>query len=208
MCAIIGSFDPKKVIELCELNAYRGQASHSITYIDGHGPIAQKKKMGPINYDDILQLEGKDIYIVAHLQAPTGDFHDKYIHPSDIYDCLLWHNGIVKQDEIERLNEKYGTTYEWDTDLINALLYEENTDVLSEIDGSFACLWSDVPNLYAFRNEIAPLFADDDLNVSSTKFENADSLLPNMMYKFKFDERKLYSTGIEFKTKNNPYYFG
>lgn len=207
MCAIIGSYDKNKVIELCELNAYRGQSSHSITYLNTDGNHWQKSSPGQINYDDLLETDDVDIYIVVHLQAPTGEFHDKYIHPSDVNDDLLWHNGIVKQNEIKRLNEQYGTQFEWDTDLINNLVHQYGPSVLSEIDGSFACLWSHGSHFYAFRNEIAPLFVDDHMNISSTKFDNSRSIEPNVFFNIDLEKRVL-TVEEKFKTKNNPYYYG
>jgi hypothetical protein len=55
MCSIIGSFDRDTVIALCELNAYRGQHSHSISYYDVeiNQVTSIIKNLGSIDYKKI-----------------------------------------------------------------------------------------------------------------------------------------------------------
>ena len=206
MCSIIGSFSKDDIIKLCELNAYRGQLSHSISYITQNNVMSSMRSMpGKIDYNDINIPENS--YCLVHLQAPTSKIYDKYIHPSICTGNFLWHNGIVKQSEIERLNEEYKSNYDWDTDLINCLISHQGPAVLSDVDGSFACVWHDIKNLYIFRNELAPLFLDAYMNMSSTKFEGSYSILPNIFYKIDLKFLNIIETAV-FKTKQNPYYFG
>jgi glutamine phosphoribosylpyrophosphate amidotransferase len=151
----------------------------------------------------------------VHSQAPTTEnsdsssIHPARMHHSEVGDTsLLWHNGILKPNTISMLREKTGMDTTWDTQLL--LQHMINSESLSEIDGTFACLMYHAGNMYMFRNEISPLFIDFDMNISSTKFEvssitgNAFSILPNHVFKLDFYSMTsiIQST---FTTKNSPY---
>lgn len=205
MCSIIGSFDRKKLIELCELNAYRGQHSHSISYYD---PDIQNffyisRSYGAIDYNMIDIPEGN--YCVVHMQAPTTDSDNDSIHPAQISNNLLWHNGILKEKEIKRLQKEFNTNDGWDTYLL--LIQMINKGTPKNIDGSFSCLYYNGENFYLFRNEISPMFIDSDFNISSTKFENSSPTRENTVYRFR-PEIKTLTVLSQFKTVENPYYFG
>ena len=58
-----------------------------------------------------------------------------------------------------------------------------------------------------FRNEISPLFIDEDFNISSTKTDGFTSIEPNKMFVFEPLGKEL-SLIKEFNTVENPYYFG
>ena len=60
--------------------------------------------------------------------------------------------------------------------------------------------------LFVFRNEISPLFYNDDLDFSSTKFKGSISLPPNSVFKLGIKDKKIIKI-TEFTTKENPYYF-
>jgi hypothetical protein len=205
VCSIIGSFKKEKIIELCELNAYRGQQSHSIGYYD---PDIQDffyicRSYGPVNYDMIDIPE--DNYCVVHMQAPTTDSDDDSIHPAAIGRSLLWHNGILKQKEIQRLQKIFNTDETWDTYLL--LMQMINKGTPENIDGTFSCLYYNGSNLHLFRNEISPMFIDNDCNISSTKFEGSHPTKENTLYLFR-PERNILNEVFTFKTVENPYYFG
>jgi hypothetical protein len=71
MCSIIGSHSKDKIKELAELNAYRGQHSHSV-YVFGYYTnevLYSHKGLGPLNIDDHDLPSG---YIICHQQAPTS----------------------------------------------------------------------------------------------------------------------------------------
>ena len=116
MCSIIGSFSKEKIVELCELNAYRGQHSHSFSYydIERNDFTEIRRAPGPINYDGINIPDNH--YCIVHMQAPTTEVKDNLsIHPAIIERDVLWHNGILKAKEIERLKAKYQLITNWDT---------------------------------------------------------------------------------------------
>lgn len=206
MCSIIGSFDKDTIVGLCELNAYRGQHSHSISY---YNVITNEfdqiiKKLGPINYNDINPEDNE--YIIIHMQAPTTDAKDiNTIHPAQIDEDVLWHNGIIKAKEIESLKKKYGVTSEWDTYILLKHMMSEGTP--EGIDGTFSCLWYDSYRLYLFRNEISPMFIDSDMNISSTKFANSEPTQPNCILLFEPALKKVVPI-LNFNTVENPYFFG
>ena len=207
MCAIVGSFSRDKLIELIELNSYRGSHSFSYSTIDDNGLDIHKKDLGAIDYNRI----GKNNhYKIVHIQAPTTDSKwEDSIHPAQqtsIAETALWHNGIIKANYVKEMQKVFGEDTNWDTELLlRAINY--STTMLSKVDGSFSCLWWDGLNANLFRNDISPMFYDGDLNISSTKFEGSISTPANKILRMEFAQKALYNTG-EFKTVENPYYFG
>lgn len=202
MCGIFCSFDRDKLIELSQLNSYRGGHSYSFTCF-GDEPI---RGLGDFN----VFLANREGYKICHVQAPTTEARGQAnIHPAAFKGRKLWHNGIVKDFDIKRLQEKYGVDDPWDTMLI---LYELMSDNwlgnLSEINGSFACIFQEEDMLFVFRNEISPLFYDSDLNISSVRFEGSFSLAPNRVFMLDLEKRALVDMDFKFSTKENPYYFG
>lgn len=208
MCSIIGSFDTKKVVELCELNEYRGQVSHSLSLYDiVSGKIQVQRRVGKVDYDEILNIEKDHLtYVVVHMQAPTsGEFKVATVHPAHFQDRYLWHNGILKQDYIKKLKSQLDEICEWDTFLMLKALHED-IHAIGKFDGSFACLMYAHEKLYVFRNEISPLYFDKHLNISSTLFEGASSVPPNKLMHMDFNFDELFSVH-EYNTVTNPYFF-
>lgn len=203
MCSIIGSFDKDKIVELANLNAYRGQHSYSIAYYNPYRAEVTylKRGLGSLPVDEI-NIPNKH-YCIVHQQAPTTSLKDDTIHPAQIGKQLLWHNGIVKAEHIKKMQKELFCSHNWDTYLI--LRQIKDLDTPEGIDGTFACLWFDDAGLTVFRNEISPLFYDKDYNLSSTKVEGFDSIPPNKMFIFDPLGKDL-SLISEFKTVENPYY--
>lgn len=202
MCAITGSFSKHKLQDLYRLNAYRGELSYSLSAFDTKSDKARLNLLmqdeGKIVNGLIEHLPGGDnIFYIAHSQAPTTDSSSKNIHPSAYGDCLLWHNGIIKQKTIEA-----GT---WDTQWLQEQILNYGWSALSRVDGTFACVMYNNGELYVFRNEISPMFYDKHFNFSSTKFEGGESLPPNKVFKLNFEIKQL-STVAYFETHTNPYY--
>lgn len=220
MCAIIGSFQPKMLVHLYELNSYRGTHSHSITVYDHRNKKIRysDKRLGALLESHIVNVTRTfpDNYYIIHSQAPTTEnTGDNSIHPAVLHHnetknhSYLWHNGILKPKTIKQLQQETGVGSSWDTELL--LYYMIIKGNLSDIDGSFACLMFHMGDLYMFRNEISPLFIDFDMTISSTKFETrpidggaAFSVKPNTIFKLDLVNE---STTIQstFNTKNSPY---
>jgi len=208
MCAIVGSFDKDKLIELVKLNSYRGQHSYSISEynVDERKLHLLRKEFGEFNLDGIELTEG--CYYIAHTQAPTTEAkaHNN-IHPSvEADECMLWHNGIIKQNCVNWLQEEVKMPNEkWDTKLLHEYLrYGKD---LSEINGTFSCLWYNLGILYLFRNEISPMFRDEDMNLSSTKFDGSMPVPANKMFWVDL-ENNILDEVYSFTTKENPYFLG
>jgi len=51
------------------------------------------------------------------------------------------------------------------------------------------------------------MFIDSNFNISSTKFADSRPTLPDVIFEFNTREKTLIPVG-EFKTVENPYYFG
>jgi glutamine phosphoribosylpyrophosphate amidotransferase len=208
MCSIVGSFDVQKVVDLCKLNEYRGQVSHSLSLYDiASGEIKVQRRVGPVDYDEILGLEKDHMtYVIVHMQAPTSDeFKVTTVHPAKYQDRYLWHNGILKQEYVAKLKKDLDEVCSWDTFLMLKALYDD-VHAVKQFDGSFACLMYAHEKLFAFRNEISPLFFDSKLNFSSTKFEGSTEVPPNRMLHIDFNFDELFSI-YEYNTVMNPYFF-
>jgi len=218
MCSITASKDLNKLKELIELNTYRGTHSHSISAFSIGGIydtiyltndlLYQKKGFGPLDLDEHIEELNKleDVYFVAHQQAPTTESKDqKSIHPAEHDESMLWHNGIIKEKTITKLQEELKTDLSWDTMLLLKYINEHGSP--NNVDGTFSCMMYDGVFLSIFRNEISPMFIDDQLNISSTKFENSRRLDANIMYQLHLDTNELEAFN-KFETVENPYYFG
>lgn len=218
MCAIVGSRNIYKLRELVALNSYRGSHSFSLSVFNTYTGILSiyKKKLGTIDLSDFNIAPNE--YAIAHVQAPTTDGRTAdFIHPavhnveSDtdyMPDFALWHNGIIKANQVKDNVEKYYSS--WDTmQILRSIVANKNFTSLNDFDGTFSCLFYSREDLglYVFRNEISPMFVDKDLNISSTKFENSIETAPNEVIKLSLSNNKL-TPMYEFETVENPYYFG
>jgi hypothetical protein len=198
MCAITGSFSKSKLADLYRLNAYRGELSYSLSTFSVEN---NRAKLNTLFQDktklsvELIDHLPDNLYYVAHSQAPTTTSNN--IHPAVYGDCLLWHNGIIKQKTL--------SPDTWDTQWLQEQIINYGWSSLSRVDGTFACLMYNSGEMFVFRNEISPMFYDKDLNFSSTKFEFSEPLEPNIVFKINFQYRQL-SPVAYFATHENPYY--
>ena len=190
MCAIVGSFNKDKLAELIELNSKRGSFSYSFCVLDmNYDVLFSKKDFGKFDNSLLEHNYGTYVYYIAHIQAPTGGLIQDVnrIHPAIMGNKRLWHNGIIKDYYVKKMMVKYDSLNEWDTTYILTEL-----DNIEDIDGTFSCLLLDEgKSLTLFRNSDSPMFIDDSLNISSTKFKDSYSTQP---YSF---------IDIDLKNKNN-----
>lgn len=177
MCGIYGSFKIHKFMLLSRLNKSRGVKESSINE---------------------LTIAGKT-YNIGHVQTPTSNSALK--HPAINSNNMLWHNGIIKQSCMDEYpNIEYDG---WDTMFLLNLIDTYGLGVLSNVDGSFACVYNKGDDVFIFRNEIAPLYIDNDLNMSSIKSESMYMLPANKV--FCINAIGELVVVAEFTTKNNPY---
>jgi len=214
MCAIFGSKDKDKFLELAELNQYRGNFAYSTTVFQTgmfqHYPEAEKvvhitTNTGHGEFKDSINMSKEDYkttYYLGHVQAPTTDSVET--HPSNINGDLLWHNGIIKDYQVQEWKQELGNV-DWDTELLHRHLVLGGE--LDNVDGTFSCARYTKDNLFLFRNEISPLFYDDDMNISSTKFDGSFETEAGVMYQMNLVNNSLEPLS-RFETKENPYYFG
>lgn len=212
MCAIIGSFSVPKLKELILLNQYRGLHSWSLTTVN---PNCLKSNTirgkGNFPLDKLnLYVNDENIYFICHVQAPTnkGGLNSLNIHPAVKDTYKLWHNGILKHNQIEELNVKEEED-PWDTKLLlnHILSHKGLSTQLSSIDGSFACVFmQDKKWIKLFRNSTSILHVDEDLNISSAKFNSSITIPDNKIFNLNLASRSICQIG-EFKNINQPYYF-
>lgn len=210
MCALIGSYNIDKFKELYELNSYRGTLTSSFTTLDEDADMVLLGRWSSPLPSEILDDPYKQgdtgCYFLGHSQAPTT--RGLNIHPAEDDDsgALLWHNGIIKEDTIKFMNKELETNYTWDTMLLLKWIEERGFESLSEIDGSFACILRATAGIiYVFRNILSPIFIDDNLNLSSTKFDGSRALPAHIVFEMDLRTKEFIDTGIRFDTCNNPY---
>lgn len=199
MCAIIGSFSKDKLYELYQLNSYRGALSYSLAAFK----IKNNNEVEFNNIDmgrgelskELVDKTSDGLFYVAHSQAPTTQATN--IHPAMYGHAMLWHNGIIKQKSLP--------VGSWDTAWLLENIINYGWSSLSRVDGTFACVLYNANELFVFRNEISPLFLDNNLNISSTKFENSFSIDPNIVFKIDLFNNKIQKVAF-FDTFENPYY--
>lgn len=207
MCSIIGSYSKERLRHLAELNSYRGSHSHSLYVLDKDSNIEYSHRgFGPLVISDHPIADGDGRYFIAHQQAPTTEAKgEQSIHPAQINNNLLWHNGIIKEDDVQRLKELYGSNEAWDTRLL--LMHYLQSDNVEGVDGTFACVLYRNNELHLFRNEISPLFYSEQGDISSTYFANSMALDENKVLTFDPASDNMFNVVAEFTTKENPYYF-
>ena len=119
MCSIIGSYDIEMVKDLAKLNEYRGQHSHSFFVLLNNKVVYSHKDYGELNIADHLhKVDNDQNYYIVHQQAPTSLQVEDAIHPAQLGDHYLWHNGIIKNKCIKELQSIYRTSTDWDTKLL------------------------------------------------------------------------------------------
>ena len=226
MCAIFGSSDKDKFLELAKLNEYRGSTAWSCTiftackfkhYYEGINLVSSETvEKNHFSMDMLIDLSatineyesvtkndsGEVTYYLGHTQTPTTQSLEH--HPSVYGEDYLWHNGIIKESQREIWKKQYGEV-EWDTDLLHRHLILNGS--LSDVDGTFSCVRYRNKQLKVFRNEISPLFFDKELNISSVEFEDSKETESGFVYELDIQSKTLEKQN-HFKTKENPYYFG
>lgn len=202
MCSIIGSFNKEKFKELVKLNQFRGNFSYSLTILDTINLQikSQIKNFGqfPINKLDELRIESTD-YIIGHVQAPTGGMvqDSNRIHPTNVQNSYLWHNGIITNRGIKYLHSIFGTDTNFDTELLNRFIYsiaERDWNELSGIEGLFSCLYLH-KQLQIFRTKHGKLYIDEELSISSERFDNSKCINYDTIYNFDFINKKVNIIG-------------
>jgi hypothetical protein len=197
MCAIIGSFSKTRLGDLYELNSYRGKLTYSLCSITKDTGIIDRliRQKGELTPATLYYAGEPEAYTLGHTQAPTTEASG--IHPAEIRNDLLWHNGIVKQSGLE--------PGAWDTEwLLNGIL-EGGWDFLTTVNGSFACVAYISGSFFIFRNEIAPLFMNHEFDISSTPTDGFGSLPPNTVFHLDFVKKEIISVAT-FSTADNPYF--
>ena len=186
MCSIIGSFNKNTFVDLVKINQHRGSFSFSIsTIIDNN--ILLSKNFGIINTDILDTISSG--YILGHIQAPTGgsvkDFNR--VHPAELNNSKLWHNGIITPRGIKFCQDELNTTETFDTKLLLMMLDKYGFDILSKIEGLFACVYYNNSKFYVFRTKHGKLYIDTNLSISSEYFNNSKCINYDTIYNIDFN---------------------
>jgi asparagine synthetase B (glutamine-hydrolysing) len=209
MCSIVGSFSKERFKKLITLNQSRGSFSYSLMTINPETLeiIQIVQDFGQFDFDALDKAP--DGYHIGHTQAPTGGLvkDPERIHPARYNGKFLFHNGIIKHKDVERLKEEQDTDESWDSKLmlkdIEAKGLEES---LNSIDGSFACVYFDGSTIKIFRSAAGILFLGNDMDISSTKFDDAIRIEKDTIYNFDITSGNV-NTIDYFISKSAPYFY-
>jgi len=200
MCSIIASFSKSKILELVEINQHRGNFSYSISM---YNPTTKRiintyKDFGEFNKEALKKITGY-VYYICHIQAPTSGLTvlTERIHPTEINNTYLWHNGIIKPQGMKYLKNTSKVSNNFDTYLLHTVLPDYKK--LSEIEGLFACLYVN-DGIKLFRTKHAKLYIDDDMNISSEYFEGSKCINYDTVYELNLNNRRI-SKIDNFETK-------
>ena len=192
MCSIIGSFSKQKIIDLITLNQHRGDFAYSITYFDilTHQVIEQKKEFGLFDIKKIKDYSSS-IYYICHLQLPTNGLSKNIdrIHPTKEDNSFLFHNGILKPSAIKYIQHKFKTDISFDTQLLHKLL--PDWAELNYLEGLFACLYIQQKNINIFRTKHAKLYIDNELTISSERFNDSKCINYDTIYSLNLKNRDI-----------------
>ena len=189
MCSIIVSTNAEKTKELIDLNQHRGSFSFSSTEFDDKiRPDSQVKGFGEYAGPVTDQLQ------VCHVQAPTGGMIQdaNRIHPTQIRDTMLWHNGLITPRGIRYLQEKLQSDETFDTKLLHQALDQFGFEILSEIEGLFSCVYYN-KELFMFRTRHGKLYTHNG-DVSSERFENSRCINADTVYRLNLEEIAKFKT--------------
>jgi hypothetical protein len=200
MCSIISASDLEMGKHLIELNQFRGSFSYSFTTIDKGRPTAQIKDFGEFPLD-ILETFRNERFI-AHVQAPTGGLIKDVdrIHPVQDDINMLWHNGLLTPKGVKYLQDLLKTDEDFDTRLLFNAIEKYGFDILNEIEGLFSCLYLKDGKVYLFRTKHGKLYVDEDMNISSERFEGSKCINADTIYEINFEDKSIKEVG-KFKTK-------
>lgn len=207
MCSIIASYDSTKLKKLIKLNQFRGNFSYSYTTINKHNkPTSQLKTFGEFN-NHIVNSNTE--YKIAHVQAPTGGMikDENRIHPvtNKIDNTnMLWHNGLLTPRGIKFLQDKLETEEIFDTKLLFDAINKFGFNILSEIEGLFSCLYIINGTIFIFRTKHGKLYIDEDMNISSERFEGSKCINSDIIYEINLIKKDL-SEFTKFRTKRFNY---
>lgn len=213
MCGIFGTYDRNKIQELAEANSERGQYGWSVTlFEENKGKLTAMNSLSGLGeFPKDVKLP-KALYYLCHIRAATsGGENEISLHPAKFLFNSLWHNGIIKAASLEKYAEAVGDC-PWDTLLfLSELILSEKRglkldQILSTTQGSFACCFYSSGSLRVFRNELAPLYIDADMNISSTSFCNSEEIKAFKIFNFDIIGRTFLETGSFSCT--SPTYYG
>lgn len=176
MCAIFGSKDKDKFIELYNLNKQRGISAHHVRVLDNknrnNGSWTKEGEM----VDKIT--DGS--YYIGHCQAPTTEnqkFDKDTTHPFGYQSYEVCHNGIitnvkplVKSYKLENFKK-----YKVDSSIVPELCYEIGPRAACELlEGTFSLLIYNTKTYELFlARSGSTLFYNDQGDFSSTEFEGS-----------------------------------
>ncbi len=199
MCGIVGFLgtsgakcNPDKLTSLFLLNEERGRETLGY-FTPETGVVKEAGKASEILAKKDYILPSSEVFIGHVRQGTSGGKSASNAHPFHRGDIVLVMNGTICNHW--ELGRKYGMStqdYFVDSDVICGLLnLTKSKQVLTEIDGGCAILYSDLSNnkQYVYRNADRPLYRgmnDGGMYISSTQ-ESLNIIKCNDVKEFKQD---------------------
>lgn len=187
MCSIIAGYSKEQLEELVDSNQFRGNFSFSYYEIETDKIIKQ------FGQYDKSAINNNLNYKISHLQAPTGGLIQDInrIHPTEINSSKLYHNGIITPRGIKFLQNKLTSDEIFDTWLLHKAIDMYGFGILSEIEGLFSCLYIKDSKIYIFRTRHGKLYIDEEMSISSERFENSKCINYDIVYEVDLINKKL-----------------
>jgi hypothetical protein len=210
MCSIVGSFSKTTFKELVKLNQSRGSFSYSFLVLNPAdlSTVSLEQRFGVFNTESV-DTAPDNMFYLGHTQAPTGGLIEdpNRIHPASLGNDFLFHNGIIKQKDVGRLQLEHASEDGWDSRLMLMEIQKKGLmETLNTIDGSFACVFNDRQKLRIFRSAAGTLFVDEALNISSTSFIGGSRIEKDSVYVVDLLNKNVIIEDT-FKSKSSPYFY-
>lgn len=163
MCGVVGFFGKyrnysKVIHKVIHESAVRGVHSFGFSYL--HNGIILTEKRHKV--EDIIQCLdeiGPDKFIFHNRYSTTGDFLDhENNQPVNIESFSLVFNGVISQASREKNEETYQLALSTTNDGEIFARTKNKQAFIEEHSGSFAGLYCDGKDFYAFRNKRRPLW--------------------------------------------------
>jgi len=132
VCGIVGSRDPRKLLNILDELSTRGTRAFSVTLIDLQllslvHQIGMHERYSRAAVETcIIEIAEEKFavhnpYWIVHLQSPTAINYSFHPARDEATHYSLWHNGMLESSELEKFKDDKGDK-PWDTELLLNLL--------------------------------------------------------------------------------------
>lgn len=206
MCAIVGSNNFQRFIELIDLNKIRGNLTFGGLFVSADRyHVIKLDSLSNIN-EKLKRFSTDTLYFLGHLQAPTSSertINTDNIHPFVSGNYICAHNGVLTNFE-DLLKTHSITNHQSRVDssiiprLIDKYVYQRQLSpvdaiktVLQEINGTYSLWLYDKGDRSVYFARLSSTVFYDTVDISSVKTGNMIELPEYKIYKLDLRDNKL-----------------